>query len=60
MSVLMMTIPVTFTMVLLFMLFFVTAARRGQFDDLETPAHAPLSDDEKNYTTENKTEAEVK
>lgn len=60
MNVLVLTIPVTFTMVLLFILFFAAAARNGQFDDLETPAHAPFSDDEDFFENENKTEAEVK
>ncbi len=46
MEILMMTIPVTITLVILFVLLFWLAAKDGQFDDLETPAHTPLSDDE--------------
>ena len=43
-----MTIPVTLTLVLLFILFFFSAVRSGQFEDLETPAHTPFLDDEDN------------
>ena len=48
MMILMLTIPVTITMVILFIVLFVMASKREQFDDLETPKHAPLSDDEEN------------
>ena len=46
MNILFLTLPVTFTLVLLFILLFVLSARSGQLDDLETPSHQPLSDDE--------------
>ncbi|MEM7647026.1 MAG: cbb3-type cytochrome oxidase assembly protein CcoS [Pseudomonadota bacterium] len=46
MMILVMTIPVTITLVILFVIFFAAAAKGRQFDDLETPKHAPLSDDD--------------
>ena len=48
MMILMLTIPVTFTMVLLFIVLFLLATRDGQFEDLETPKHTPFLDDEIN------------
>jgi cbb3-type cytochrome oxidase maturation protein len=46
MMILILTIPVTITMVLIFILLFVVATKNKQFDDLETPQFAPLSDDD--------------
>ena len=46
MMILVLTIPVTITLVTLFLVLFVFAARGRQFEDLETPKHSPLSDDE--------------
>lgn len=46
MSILLMTIPVSITLAILFLLFFLSAAKNDQFDNLETSAHLPLSDDE--------------
>lgn len=51
MMILVMTIPVTLTMVILFLIFFVLAARNNQFDDLETPKHSPMTDNSSNDTT---------
>ncbi len=45
MNILLMMIPVTITIGLLFMLFFLSAVKGDQFEDLETPAHLPFSDD---------------
>lgn len=46
MMILALTIPVTLTMVILFIVLFVMASKNEQFEDLETPKHAPLSDEE--------------
>ncbi len=46
MMILVMTIPVTITLVLLFILLFGLSVKEGQFDDLETPKHAPFSDND--------------
>lgn len=43
--ILVLTIPVTITMALLFIIFFVMASKSEQFEDLETPQFAPLSDE---------------
>ncbi len=48
MQILVMTIPVTITLVILFLVFFYMSAKAGQFEDLETPSLSPLSDDEEN------------
>ncbi|MEZ4223696.1 MAG: cbb3-type cytochrome oxidase assembly protein CcoS [Polyangiaceae bacterium] len=46
MSVLYIVFPVAIVIALLFVLAFAWASRRGQFDDLETPAVRILLDDE--------------
>lgn len=46
MNILLMTIPVSITLGIIFVLFFLAAVKSDQFEDLETPAHLPLSDDE--------------
>ncbi len=46
MLILVLTIPVTVTLVTLFIVLFVMATKDDQFEDLETPKHSPLSDDE--------------
>ena len=56
MNILILTIPVTLTMVLIFILLFFFAARKGQFDDLETPAHTPFLDNDKKNKQDIKTE----
>ncbi len=48
MSILIMTIPVSFTLVLLFLLLFFKSNREGDFDDLESPAHNIFLDDIQN------------
>lgn len=53
MMILMLTIPVTITMVILFLIFFVVASKHEQFDDLETPSYTPLSDDENEWVKAN-------
>lgn len=46
MNALAITIPVTLLLVIVFVAAFVYAVRRDQFDDLVTPAHRILLDDE--------------
>lgn len=46
MNILIMTIPISLTLGILFLLFFLSAVGKDQFEDLETPAQLPLSDDE--------------
>jgi len=46
MNILLMTIPVSITLAILFLLFFLSAVSDDQFDDLDTSAQLPLSDDE--------------
>lgn len=45
MSVLLMTIPITVGLVVFFVLAYLSAVKDDQFDDLETPAHLPFTDD---------------
>jgi len=55
MNVLIMTIPLSITLGILFLLFFLSAAKTDQFDDLDTSSHLPLSDDnELNLNSKNK------
>lgn len=46
MNVLELLLPIALLLGVSFTAFFILAARRGQFDDLETPAHRALLDDE--------------
>ncbi len=46
MNILLMTIPVSITLGVFFILFFLSAVKNDQFEDLDTPAHLPFSDDE--------------
>lgn len=46
MNILIMTIPISLTLGLLFLLFYLSAVSDDQFEDLETPGQLPLSDDE--------------
>lgn len=41
-----MTIPVSLTLGILFLLFFLSAAKNDQFENLDTSAQLPFSDDE--------------
>lgn len=59
MIILIMTIPVTITLVFLFILLFLSAVRRGQFDDLETPQHSIFLDNETNIENNNKTNGDI-
>ena len=45
MSVLYVLVPVALALVLVAIVAYVWAARRGQFDDLETPAHRAIQDE---------------
>ena len=52
-----MTIPFSLTLGILFLLFFLSAAKNDQFENLDTSAQLPLSDDEEknlNIKNENK------
>lgn len=42
MTILFMTIPVTFLLISFFVVVFLAAVKGGQFEDLETPAHSIL------------------
>jgi len=53
MNILVMTIPVTVTLIILFVMIFLSAVRKKQFEDLDTPAHFPLTDDNEDF--DNKT-----
>lgn len=57
MNILIMTIPVSITLAILFLLFFLSAVSDEQFDNLDTSAQLPLSDDEESTST-NATESE--
>jgi cbb3-type cytochrome oxidase maturation protein len=46
MNILIMTIPISLTLGLLFLLFYLAAVSDDQFEDLDTPGQLPLSDDE--------------
>lgn len=46
MNIIYFLIPIALLLGLFFAIAFVRAAKRGQFDDLETPAHRMLLDDE--------------
>ncbi len=54
MLILVLTIPVTVTLVTLFIVLFVMATKDNQFEDLETPKHSPLSDDEEDSEIQKK------
>lgn len=53
MNILFMTIPITLLLVTLFIIIFLSAIQSDQFEDLETPAHSVLLDEE--IDIENKT-----
>ena len=55
MNILIMTIPVSLTLGILFLLFFLSAAKDDQFENLDTSAQLPLSDDEENDFNNKKT-----
>lgn len=46
MNILIMTIPISLTLGLFFLLFFLAAVSDDQFEDLDTPGQLPLSDEE--------------
>lgn len=46
MNILLMTIPVSITLAILFLLFFLSAVGDDQFENLDTSAQLPLSDGE--------------
>lgn len=56
MNVFFLMIPVTLMIVIGFIVAFLWATRNGQFDDLETPAHRILADEDFNKTIFNNLE----
>lgn len=46
MSVIFVVLPLAFIMAGVFLVMFIRAVRRGEFDDLDTPAYRILHDDE--------------
>ena len=46
MNILIIMIPTSMAVAFVFLLLFIWAAKKGQFDDLTTPAHEILVDDE--------------
>ena len=54
MSVLFFSVPIALLLAFIFVAAFVWSTKKGQFDDLDTPAHKMLLDDEEvEETTEN-------
>lgn len=51
MEILFMTIPVTFLLVTFFIVAFLSAIRSDQFEDLETPSHSLLIEEEIEQST---------
>jgi len=56
MNIIFLTLGVSIAIALLFLGAFIWAARKGQYDDLETPGHRMLLDDYETEKTNNKTE----
>lgn len=56
MNILIMTIPISLTLGLLFLLFFLAAVSDDQFENLDTSGHLPLSDDERDFDKSDKVE----
>jgi cbb3-type cytochrome oxidase maturation protein len=46
MSIIFFTVPIALLLAIIFVVIFAIAAKGGQFDDLQTPAHKMLLDDE--------------
>ena len=51
MSVIFVVLPLAFIMAGVFLVMFIRAVRRGEFDDLDTPAYRILHDDEQNVSS---------
>lgn len=60
MNILVMMIPISLTLGILFLLFFLSAVSNDQFQDFDTNALLPLSDDETNDLNLKKIEGETK
>ncbi len=57
MNIIFLTLGVSIAIAISFLFAFIWAARKGQYDDLETPGHRMLLDDyETENTNKNKTE----
>lgn len=57
MNIIFLTLGVSIAIAVLFLVAFIWATRKGQYDDLETPGHRMLLDDyETENTNKNKTE----
>ena len=50
MNIIVLTLPVTITLVILFVILFLGAVKKNQFDDLDTPAHLPFADEDNEKT----------
>lgn len=59
MNILIMTIPVSITLAIIFLLFFLSAVSDDQFENLDTSAQLPLSDDEEELEEKRKTEQKL-
>lgn len=49
MEILYLILPLALLMALIFVIAFIYAVKKGQYDDLETPSHRILFDDKKIY-----------
>lgn len=54
MSILILMVPMAITVSLIFTVGFIWAARSGQFDDLETPSHRILYDENHSHVKKRK------
>ena len=56
MTIIFFTLAVSLLLSLLFLLFFLWSTKKGQYDDLVTPAHRALLENDKSDITTNKEE----
>lgn len=54
MEVIYFLLPLSLILGILFLIFFIWSTKTGQYDDLETPAHRMLLEDENILTSHNK------
>ena len=59
MNILIFTIPITIAIVIFFVFAYLSAVKHEQFDDLETPAHIPFTDDIETKNEQAKVTGEV-
>lgn len=55
MNIVIILVPLALAIALFFLISFIWATRKGQFDDLVTPAHRILMDDKKSIKLESQT-----